>query len=67
MFTGNNYVRLTKALVYIKSNLIDSDNNMYFTVNSFWEINNLITGSHITFRQVIVKPYEFDKMYMDNI
>ena len=34
------------ALVYIKNNLIDSDDNMYLIVDSFIEINNIITGSN---------------------
>ena len=34
------------ALVYIKNNLIDSDDNMYLIVHSFIEINNIITGSN---------------------
>ena len=33
-FTKTNYQRLQKALVYIQSNLIDSDGNMYLTVES---------------------------------
>ena len=39
---------------------------MVVTVDSLTEINNLITGSYsITLRKVNVKPYGFDKMYMD--
>ena len=39
---------------------------MYLTVDSLIEINNIITGSNnITFRKVNVKPYRFDKIYMD--
>ena len=34
------------ALVYIKNNLIDSDDNMYLIVDSFIEINNIITASN---------------------
>ena len=34
------------ALVYIKNNLIDSDDNMCLIVDSFIEINNIITGSN---------------------
>ena len=34
------------ALAYIKNNLIDSDDNMYLIVDSFIEINNIITGSN---------------------
>ena len=36
------------------------------TVDSLIEINNRISGwNNITLRKVNVKPYEFDKMYMD--
>ena len=39
---------------------------MYLTVDSLVEINNIISGSNnITLRKVNVKPYGFDKMYMD--
>ena len=39
---------------------------MYLAVDSLREINNIITDSNnITLRKVNVKPYEFDKMYMD--
>ena len=45
--------------------MTDSDNNMYLTADSMIEINNLITGSNnITLRNVNVKPYGFDKIYM---
>ena len=65
-FTGSNYKRLQRNLVYIENNLIDSDGGMYWTVDSSIEINNIITGSNnITLRTVNVKPDGFDKMYMD--
>ena len=39
---------------------------MYLTVDSLIEINNIISGSNnITFGKVNVKPYGFNKMYMD--
>ena len=60
-----NFGRLKNALVYIKDNLIDSDNKMYSTVHSLIEIN-IITGSNNIFlRKVSVKPCEYDDMYMD--
>ena len=37
---------LKKVSVYIKNNLIDSDGNMYLTVDPLIEINNIITGSN---------------------
>ena len=39
---------------------------MYLTIDFLIEINNTITGSNnITSRKVNVKPYGFEKMYMD--
>ena len=39
---------------------------MYFTVGSLIDINNIITSSNnVTLRKVNVKPYGYDKMYMD--
>ena len=65
-FTETNYKRLQKALVYIKNNLIDSDGGMYSTIESLIEINNIIIGSNnIALEKVNVKPYGFDKTYMD--
>ena len=53
-------------MAYIESSLIDSDGGMYLTVDSLIELNNIITGSNnIALRKVHLKPYEFDKMYMD--
>ena len=65
-FTDTNYGRLKIVFVFTKSDLIDSDGNMYLTNDSLAEINNIITGSNnITLRKVKVKPYRFDKMHMD--
>ena len=53
-------------MVYIENDLIDSDSGMYLTDDLLIETNNIITGSNnITLRKVNVKPYGFDKMYMD--
>ena len=39
---------------------------MYVKVEPLIEINSIITGSNnITLRKVNVRPYGFDKMYMD--
>ena len=65
-FNDINFERLKKELAYTKNNLIDSDNSMYLTVNSLADINNIITGlNNITLIKVNVKPYGYDKMYMD--
>ena len=46
--------------------MIDSNNNMYLTIGSLIQINNLIFDSHnIILVKVNVKPYGFDKMYID--
>ena len=39
VFTKPNYERLKEALVYIKNNLIDSNGNMYWMVDSLIQIN----------------------------
>ena len=53
-------------MVCIENNLIDSDGGIYLTVDSLIEINNIITSSNnITLRKVNIKPYGFNKMYMD--
>ena len=65
-FAETNYKRLQKAFVYIKNDLRDSDGGTYLTVDSFIEINNIITvPNNITLRKVNIEPYGFDKMYMD--
>ena len=65
-FTDTNYKRFQKFLVYIENDLIDSDGGMYLMADSLIEKNNIITGTNnITLRKVDVKPYGFDKMYMD--
>ena len=61
-----NCERLKKALVYTENNLIDYDGVMYLTADSLIEINNKATGwNNITLRKVNVKPYTFNKIYID--
>ena len=50
-------------MVYLKNNLIDIDGSIYIRVVSLIEINNITTV--ITLRKVNVKPYGFNKMYMN--
>ena len=65
-FTETNHKRLQKPLVYIKNGLTDSDRGKHLIVDSLIEINNIITGSNnSTLRKINVKPYGFDKMYVD--
>ena len=53
-------------MVYIENSLIDSVGVMYFTVDSWTEISNIITDSNnITLRKVNGKSYGFDNMYQD--
>ena len=45
---------------------IYSDNDMYLTVDSLIDINNIISSlKNISLRKVNVKLYGFDKIYMD--
>ena len=47
-----NFERLRNTLVYIKNNLIDSDDKMYLSVDSLIDINNIITGlNNITLKK----------------
>ena len=65
-FTDTNYERSNKGMSYLENNLIDSDRNMYLTVDSLIEINNIINVSNnFTWRNVNVNPYGFDQMYVD--
>ena len=49
-----NFERLKNTLVYIKNNLIDSDNKMYLSVDSLIDINNIITGlNNITLKKIM--------------
>ena len=60
------FERLEKALTFIKSNVLDSANNMYLIVDSLIDINIITAGSNnITLRKFNVKPHGYDKMYMD--
>ena len=63
-FTEINYKRLQVPLLYKKSILIDSDGVMYLTFGSLIE-EHITTLNNITLEKVMVKPYGFDKMYMD--
>ena len=64
--TKTDHERLTKHSCIYKKNFIDSDGNMYLTVDSLIEISNITTGSNnITLRKVNAKSYGLDKIYMD--
>ena len=51
--------------MYIKNNLIDFADNMYLSVDSLIDTNNMVTGLNITKRKVNVKSCRHDKMYMN--
>ena len=56
---------IKETLSFIEKNLIDSDGNIYLTVDSLTKIKKKITGSNnITLRKVNVKPHGFDKTHM---
>ena len=40
-----NFQRMKNTLMYIKNNLIDSDDNMYLTADSLTDLNNITTSS----------------------
>ena len=52
--------------MYIKNNLIDSDDKMYLIVDLLIDINNIITGlNNIFLKKVNIKPFGYDEMYME--
>ena len=56
-----NCKRSEKTLIYIKSSLIDSDDNIYLISDSLKEINKIITiVNNTTLKKVNVKPYGHD-------
>ena len=66
--TDANYEKSKKSVSYVENNLIDSDGNIYLTVDSLIEMKNITACSNnVTLRKVNVKPYGFDKMYMAKI
>ena len=57
------FERVKNALMYIKNNVIDSDENMYVTFESLIDASNTVTSSNnITLRKANVKPCEYDIM-----
>ena len=57
------FCKIKKGIDIQKYNIIDSDNNIYLTVDSFIYTNNRITRSNnITRKKVNVKPYGYDKI-----
>ena len=59
-----NFGSVNKALIHVTNNLIDSDNNMCLPVDSYTDINNIITGWHnITLKSVSDRSYGCDETY----
>lgn len=53
-------------MIYIKADLIYSDNNVYFTGDYLKKLNNITTGSNnTTLKNVNVKTYGYDKVYIN--
>ena len=64
--TETTYKKLQEILVCTKNNFIYINSGMYLKVESLIETNNIIISSNnISLRKVNLKPYRFDKMYID--
>ena len=64
-FNEVNLRRLTSAYIFKKTFLTTSDNNLYFTLDSFIGINNIILNKHNQkLRQTQVKPLGYNFQYM---
>ena len=49
-----------KLMIYTENNLINSDGNIYLTVDSLIKLNHVITGSNkFTLGKVRLNAYEF--------
>ena len=60
-----NFFRMIKAYKYIQRELLTSDSDLFFTVDSLITLNNIITNSsNILLRQVNVKPNGYSRQYM---
>ena len=65
-FADYNYELMHSALDKWNTFLIEKIGELFLTVDSLITLNNIITDSqNIVFRDVIVKPPGFDKMYLD--
>ena len=57
---------MKSALKYKNTYLADNNGDLFLTVDSLINLNNIITDSgNITLRDVNVKPAGYDKTYMD--
>ena len=64
--TALNLQRMIDACNYKNSNLIDSNGDLFLTVDSLITLNNIILGSNnIWLRCVNVKPAFHNKQYLD--
>ena len=64
-FNEVNLRRLTPAYIFKKTFLTTSNNNLYLTLDSLIEINNIILNKHTQkLRQTQVKPLAYNFQYM---
>ena len=62
----DNFKRMIQAYKFAKRELISDEGDLFFTVDSFIQLNNIITNSNnYHLRTVNVKPFACDKIYMD--
>ena len=62
----DNFKRMIQAYKFAQRELISNEGDLFFTVDSFIAINNIITNSNNYYlRTVNVKPFGCDKIYMD--
>ena len=60
-----NFFRMVEAYKYIQQELLTTDGDLFFTIDSLITLNNIITGSsNILLRQTNVKPAGYNKQYM---
>ena len=61
----DNFFRMLKAYKYIQRELLTSDGDLFFTLDSLITLNNIITNSNnISLRQINVKPAGYNKQQM---
>ena len=57
---------MIRAYIFAQRELISNEGDLFFTVDSFIAINNIITNSNnLHLRSVNVKPLGYEKIYMD--
>ena len=60
LISKKEFASLKKLMIYTENNLINSDGNIYLTVDSLIKLNHVITGSNkFTLGKVRLNAYEF--------